>query len=96
MHGSTFSPELDGPRLQSLLERVKLFMLRGEWRTLAEIQRACGGSEASCSARLRELRNDYKYTVERRRVGDPKAGLFAYRLTYSSDETGQLRLPGAA
>lgn len=94
IHGQTYNAELDGPRLDRLLDRVKHFMLSGEWRTLGEISAACGGSEASVSARLRDLRNQYKYTIERKRIGEPGSGLFAYRLIYEVDKKGNGLLPG--
>lgn len=40
---------------------------------------ATGAPEASASARLRDLRRA-GLTVERRRRGDPKAGLWEYRV----------------
>jgi hypothetical protein len=55
--GVTADPELDDARLTSLLDRVRQLMLDGKWRTLREIADALGhGSEASISARLRDLR----------------------------------------
>jgi DNA-binding CsgD family transcriptional regulator len=75
--GSTFVAERDGPRLKTLYTRVRQFMASGEWRTLAEIAAACGGSEASVSARLREMR-DRGHTVDRVYV---KRGLHRYRLS---------------
>lgn len=77
--GQTYNHARDGKRLNGLLHRVHTLMADGQWRTLAEIQAACGGTEASCSARLRELRRKEfgSHTVERRHVGD---GLHEYRL----------------
>lgn len=81
--GETFCPERDEQRLTSLMERVYTFMADGEWRTLSEISRACRGSEASVSARLRDLRKEKfadKYPnhgVERARVS---VGLYNYRV----------------
>jgi hypothetical protein len=77
--GATFEVERDQDRLHHLLDRVRIFMDGGEWRTLAEIADACRGTEASVSARLRDLRKQKfgAHTVERRYVGN---GVFAYRL----------------
>jgi hypothetical protein len=74
----------DGKRIATLLGRVRGLMLGGPWRTLGEIAHALGrGSEAGISARLRDLRKDIPgggLTVERRRRGDPKKGLYEYRV----------------
>ena len=80
--GDTYEPELDGSRLGAQLAAVRSLMSDGRWRTLREISEATGASEASASARLRDLRKR-KFgarEVLRRRVGDPKAGLFEYRV----------------
>lgn len=80
--GETFVQALDEKRLKTLMGRVTAYMSRGIWSTLREIQEHCGGSEASVSARLRDLRKAKfgAFTVERRRRGDPKAGIHEYRL----------------
>ncbi len=81
--GATYQPELDAPRLHSELERVRELMRDGQWRSLYEIKVAIGGgSEAGISARLRDLRKQEfgGHIVERRRRGNPKAGLWEYRL----------------
>lgn len=77
--GSTYDPLLDKDRLATLLGRVFSLMADGRWRTLAEIQGRVGGTEASVSARLRDLRKARcgSYTVEHRRVA---GGLWEYRL----------------
>lgn len=54
--GETYEPELDFDRLTTLLERVYKRMSDGHWHTLAELATHCGGTEASVSARLRDLR----------------------------------------
>lgn len=92
----TFDKTLDGPRLESLLHRVRDLMLSGGWFTLSELVEKVGGSEAGVSARIRELRRVYNYDMEKRRRGEPSRGLWEYRLSYESDQSGQLRLPGAA
>lgn len=79
--GETFSEELDGERLRTLLDRVRHLMLDGSWRTLSEIARKTGGSEASVSARLRDLRRAEHggWSVERERTDAP--GIWRYRVT---------------
>lgn len=78
--GRTFSAPRDGERLAKHLDKVKAFMLDGEWRTLAEIASQVGCSEASASARLRDLRKARfgGYVVEREYVAN---GLWQYRVT---------------
>lgn len=77
--GKTYDPEQDRKRLTGQLERVHRIMMDSEWRNLRELADAAGGSEASVSARLRDLRKERfgGMTVERRRVS---GGLFEYRL----------------
>jgi hypothetical protein len=83
--GSTFIPEFDENRLNAQEFRVYDTMSDGAWRTLSEIQKAGAARagyidpEASISARLRGLRKA-GCTVERRRRGDPRAGLWEYRV----------------
>lgn len=83
MDGETFSLEHDAERLTNQLARVTAVMSDGRWRTLSEIQALAGGSEAGVSARLRDMRKSKfgGYAVERRRRGEPKAGLWEYRVT---------------
>lgn len=59
------------------------------WFTLREISSYTGGSEASVSARLRDLRKPKfgGWDVQRRHRGDPKKGLFEYRAV-ASDRGG--------
>ena len=87
--GDTFDQQHDGTRLGTLLESVRKLMADSEWRTLSEIRETIGrGSEASLSARLRDLRKP-KFgglTVERRRRGDPSLGLWEYRIAQSTGE----------
>lgn len=77
-HGETFDPARDGARLTAHLQRVRDLMADGRWRTLAEIAAAAGCSEASASARLRDLRKQGK-TVARAYV--PSGRLWRYRVT---------------
>jgi len=77
--GKTYEPERDYERLKGQLARVRDLMSDGNWRTLTMISKVCGGTEASVSARLRDLRKQ-KYgslNVERRYVHD---GLWEYRV----------------
>jgi hypothetical protein len=77
--GTTYEPREDYTRLKGQLWRVFQLMSDGKWRTLGEIADDAGGSEASVSARLRDLRKP-KYgarEVERERVD---GGLYRYRL----------------
>lgn len=77
--GVTYERDKDYVRLSTLLMRVQTFMSDKCWHTLPEIQSVAGGSEASCSARLRDMRKD-KFggsIIERRRRS---VGLFEYRL----------------
>lgn len=75
--GGTLSEDAGSvERLTRLLDRVERYMSDGRWRTLADISAYCRGTEASVSARLRDLRK-MGYVVDRRRVGP---GLFEYRV----------------
>jgi hypothetical protein len=75
---STLDPE-DLPRIASLLRRVQDLMSDGAWRSLAQIRDACGGSETSVSARLRDLRRPEHggFAVLRQRR---PSGLYLYSL----------------
>ena len=75
--GDTYDHERDGQRLATLQARVTAAMSDGQWWTLRELATSTRGSEASVSARLRDLRKLGR-TVERRHLG---RGLWAYRLT---------------
>ena len=77
--GKTYDPRLDHDRLSTQLDRTRGLMLDGRWRTLRQIANLVGGTEASVSARLRDLRKA-KFgglCVERRRID---GGLFEYRV----------------
>lgn len=77
--GQTYSPELDYKRLKGQRDRVFQLMSDGQWRTLAEISQHAGGSEASASARLRDLRKPKygSHDVQGKRVA---GGLWRYRM----------------
>jgi hypothetical protein len=80
--GATIDAGLDTARLAAQHHRVFDIMRLGTWATLAEISQATGDPEASVSARLRDFRKERfgAHTVERRRRGEPDAGLFEYRM----------------
>lgn len=77
--GETYVKVRDRKRLAGLVLRVCDLMLDHQWRSLAEISGAVGGSEAGVSARLRDLRKPSfgGYTVERKYIKD---GLWLYRI----------------
>lgn len=77
--GATYDAEQDHARLRGQLGRVKLLMRDSKWRTLSEIAQETGGSEASVSARLRDLRKEQygAHIIERERV---EGGLYRYRM----------------
>lgn len=79
--GETYEPELDGERLGAQLQRVKLAMASGEWFTLAKLASIARCSEASASARIRDLRKEKfgSWNIERRRV---VGGLHEYRRVF--------------
>lgn len=84
VNGATYNPMLDGNRLESQLERVIAAVSDGEWHDLGSLVNQCGGTHASISARLRDLRKVKfgGHTVESKRFGDPKSGLWKYRVTF--------------
>lgn len=77
--GDTYEPLEDAARLGTQIERVYALMCDRNWRSLTEIAETVNGTEASVSARLRDLRKPWwgGHTVARRRVA---RGLFEYRL----------------
>lgn len=70
----------DEIRLTGQYLRVYSFVLDSKWHTLREISDACEGSEASVSARLRDLRKRRfgSHEVVKRRTLKP--GVWEYRL----------------
>lgn len=88
--GKTFDPAVDFMRLNTQLARVWRLMKANHWMTLDQIRRYCGGSEAGISARLRDLRKARfgGHTIERRRRGNPKDGLWEYRLLAARTAVG--------
>ena len=88
--GDAYVPELDKPRLITQLQKVYTILSDGRWRTLFELEEAMGYtcSQTSASAFIRDLRKQKwgGFTVERRRRGPPKQGVFEYRLVPGSGE----------
>lgn len=80
--GETYEPELDHDRLKAQLWRVLRVMKDGVWRTLFEIESLTGDPAQSVSARLRDFRKEQfgAHTVNRRRRGEGRRGLFEYQL----------------
>lgn len=78
--GSTYSEARDHERLRGLLLRVYTQLADGQWHTLRELAEKCGGSEASVSARIRDLRKQAhgSHKVEHEFV---ERGLWRYRLS---------------
>ncbi len=74
--GETFEPARDGKRLAAQRNRILAAIADGDWVTLGYLAAICGDPEASCSARLRDLRREGKI-IERRYV---RRGLHEYRL----------------
>lgn len=83
--GVTIQQDNEDPeRLHRQLTAVLNLMRDGQYRTLAEIHAAVGGSEAGVSARLRDLRKGKfgAHEVQRRHR---KKRLFEYRVLIHKD-----------
>lgn len=96
--GVTFNEKYDQKRLGGQLGRVYEAMLDNNWHSLDELVARCGGTHASISARLRDLRKARfgGHCVERRRVGDPARGIFQYKLlpqAHTASSCGVAGLP---
>lgn len=80
--GSTYQSDRDYTRLNGQLLAVFELMKDSRWRTLADISGQIAGSEASLSARLRDLRKSKygSHVVKRERI---EGGLFKYKLVIS-------------
>jgi hypothetical protein len=81
--GENYEYKHDHGRLRKHLEKIFSFMLDGTWRTLDEISSVTGCDPKSVGSRVRDLRKEKfgGHTVERQRRGDPKLGIYEYRLT---------------
>lgn len=77
--GETYCKQVDYSRLSGQLEKVFGLMQDGNYRTLKEIAEDVNASEASVSARLRDLRKPKfgGWIVDRRRVS---GGVWAYAI----------------
>ena len=87
--GTTYDADLDFERLKTQLEKVRWLLThpKGEWWTLSKLKARVGaGSEASISARIRDLRKKEfgGYRVEHRRRG--VGGLWEYRVMHLPHE----------
>lgn len=91
--GSTYEPKLDKVRLTRQMKVIFRIMLDNKWHTLSGLSQQTGFSEASISARIRDLRKPRfgLHTVDRTRLlklndqhyYDP-TGRFEYRLTVNA------------
>jgi hypothetical protein len=77
--GETFEPVRDGSRLGRQLLCVRSRLIDGQWHTLAELSETCEASEASVSARIRDLRKRRfgSHEIEHEYV---TRGLWRYRM----------------
>ena len=81
--GHTYDPATDEHRLTRQLGRVWVALqLADQWLTLRELAHRAEAPEASVAARLRDLRKDQfgGYVIDRRRRGEPRRGLWEYRM----------------
>jgi len=81
--GPAYDKALDKPRLTKQMLRVFDALNRStRWLTLGEIGSITGAPESSISAQIRNLRKAQfgSYTVDKRRRGEKKSGLWEYRL----------------
>ena len=81
-NGPSYDPTEDDGRLSRQIDRVFAAMRDGSWRTLSEIEGLTGDPPASISAQLRHLRKRRfgAHGVEKRHRGEPKNGLWEYKL----------------
>ena len=77
--GETYDTQRDQVRLSSQLHAVCLILSDHRWHTLNEISKRINASEASVSARIRDLRKPKfgGHLIEREHV---ERGLFQYRM----------------
>lgn len=80
--GDTYDPALDGARLTRQSGRVFEVMRHGGWWTHGEIGEHVPGSLTGISARVRDFKKAKfgGYEVQKRHRGDPRDGLYEYRL----------------
>lgn len=87
--GPAYDPRIDKERLENQMLVIRDVMADGQWRTLQEIARITGYSEASISAQLRHLRKERfgGHTVNKRHVEN---GLWEYQLVLrKADDNGR-------
>ena len=91
--GETYEPNKDHIRLTGQLLRVYQAMHDQEWHTLSQLSMRAEGSEASVSARLRDLRKEKfgDFVVQRKR-SEKSRGLWYYRLVLPKHEPEQQSL----
>ena len=75
--GETYSHSFDYDRLNRQQRLVWEVVKDGRWHSLHDIGARTGAPEASISSRLRDFRNMFGWTVERRRIA---GGLYQYRV----------------
>ena len=79
--GATYEPARDGERLGTQLARVLAVMQDGKPHTLDELVTRCGGTTASVSARIRDLRKPQFGGCLIRRTPPVEGGVHLYTLT---------------
>lgn len=94
-NGPDYVPALDDARLSTQYVTIFNLMKDGEWRSLSEVDKITGHPEASISAQLRHMRKKRfgAHLVLKRRVGDPRDGLFEYRLIVNENGAQELIPP---
>lgn len=80
--GSDYDSARDNERLTGQIKRIFDLMKDGNFRTLADIERVTRDPQASISAQLRHLKKARfgGHGLEKRHRGEPKFGLYEYRL----------------
>lgn len=80
--GATYLPLFDQKRLEGQYEKVFAVMAHGGWWTLRQLANICECSEASISARIRDMRKEKRggHTVNRRRGRCWDSGIHEYQL----------------
>lgn len=81
-NGPAYDPTKDRVRLTGQTARVFEALRPGAWFTLDELADITGDPPASISAQIRHLRKPRfgGFTVDRRRRGNARAGLWEYQL----------------
>lgn len=74
--GKTFVEKRDRKRISNQCRKVWGVVSDGRWHTLEQIKSLTGASEASISARIRDLKNKHKCAYEKVYVAK---GLWRYR-----------------